>query len=377
MIATNAKTLRAAIVAARNQQTTRHAAVDALNYARIVAEDGHALVQTTDLEAWNGETIDADGSGVHYLPIAQAKKILAAIGDERIEIDAAGDKVAISSPRGRFTLATIPDADYPAQPAAPTGTTLEIPAGLLANMLERAIPAASTDEMRPVLTGVLLEIHDDYAFTLVGCDSYRLHIVEHGERGRGDGERILIPGRFARAVAFQLKRGGLVTIAANSKHVEVHVGAWHGTARVIEGTYPDWRRLIPQSAEIGAALPAAATLAALKMAATVATGNTPVRLALARTTPSRLRVEDPTMGEFSVDLDVAADLGTWDGAELGFNGEFFADTITAAQSDTPLLHCIAPDRPAWITSIGCHQCGTPIDGHGVAFTGLLMPIRLG
>lgn len=392
MIQTNA----AALLAAVNGASSKIKAAQSMPILDHVRIDGGSVI-ATDLEIEGCQRFAADGPAVgFYLQRAALKRILAKIGDAAIVLDTAADgNAAITLANGcAFTLAQADAADWPKPQPAPDedGLDLIVPAATLRNMLERALAAASTDQTRPVLTSLLLAQHDG-GFELAACDSYRLHVLTHGAESRGDGKIALLPRRFAEAVVERIKKlkPATVTIAADGAdrhsngHARIHVGDWTGSCRLVEGTFPNYRALFPDSATATAVLPAADMLAAIDMAGAVETrGNSILRLAVG---PESSITLDSKMGAaFTAPLNVLYEKvanhehtvgDVTDGMTIGYNGAFLADMIAAAQSDSPILSMISPLRPSWITSVGCAQCGTPIDGHGVSFRGLLMPIRLG
>lgn len=395
MIQTTAPALLAAVNGA-SSKIKPHQSMPALGHVLIEA----GTVTATDLELEGCQRFAATGAGPFLLERAALKRILAKIGDAPIVLTTTDDgAAAVSLANGSsFTLAQMTADEWPKPMPTPADDriTLEVPAATLRNMLERALVAASKDESRPVLTALCLEVHPD-GFAIASTDSYRLHVLEHGELEPKDGARALLPRRFAEAIVERIKKlkPDTVTIASDAAtgpggtsdraYARVTVGDWTGSARLVAGQYPNFRSLMPADAAATAVLPAAAMVAAIDMAGAVGPGNNILALTLGES--SSLAIDSKMGAAFTAPLNVlyavepnyahpAGVRPADDGMTIGYNGAFLADMIGAAQSDSPILSLISPLRPSWITSVGCAQCGTPIDGYGVSFRGLLMPIRI-
>jgi DNA polymerase-3 subunit beta len=133
--------------------------------------------------------------------------------------------------------------DFPVMPAISGGTKWEVPAADLKKALQQVVFAASNDESRPVLTGVLLHV-DDGQLRIAATDSYRL-----AEKTVGPNKqqvRLLIPATAMQDLLRILGDGtDTVRITHNDQQVLFEVSDVELITRLVDGTYPDYRKLIP------------------------------------------------------------------------------------------------------------------------------------
>src|SRR3954452_5769325 len=136
---------------------------------------GNALQLTgsdTDLTIQVSITVNGETDGVVVLPGKLAGEIVRALAGGAVLVYIDDEEASITSGRAEFTIRILPAEEYPRLPE-PAGDPLTIPAGHLAAALKQVVPAASSDDARPILTGVLLA-SEDGGLRLVATDSYRL-----------------------------------------------------------------------------------------------------------------------------------------------------------------------------------------------------------
>ena len=142
--------------------------------------------------------------------------------------------------------------EFPVMPAIEGGKTWKVPSGDLKKSLQQVVIAASTDESRPVLTGVLIHSQDGKLY-MAATDSYRL---AEKNLGKHDGEiSLLVPVSAMQDVLRVLGDfEGDVEVTNDDQQVLFKVGDVELVARLIDGKYPDYRKLIPQSFAVTANL---------------------------------------------------------------------------------------------------------------------------
>ena len=162
------------------------------------------------------------------------------------------DHITISAARSNFKLRTYPVVEFPAV-GRTTEATTQLPEQALSEAVRQVVRAASHDDARPLLTGVLLS-RVDGSIRMVATDSYRMAmrdlpgITRPARRGRpvGAGTR---PGRTTTtALASRRRRtvsGGHVGVAASSSEITFWQGNVQISTRLLEGRYPDYKQLIP------------------------------------------------------------------------------------------------------------------------------------
>ena len=265
------------------------------------------------------------------------------------------------------TLRCLPIEDWPTL-EMPTGAVNLAPQGYRAAVLA-VLPAVSSDEGRPVLTGMLHE--SGFALTLAGTDSYRLHVSELAcAFARGETFKAVIPGRALKAIAGMIGKKMSEPIGFRAGD---SVAVWHlpdGTSvscRLIEGEYPNYRQLLPDVDATADGTPRNAAygrltfepgpmLEAIAAAGAVCRDTTPLRLEL----NGRVDVSgsSPDLGTTLVTVDGA----TWTGEDVvtAFNPVYLGDAIRSVGAST--LYVRDGLKPA--VAVGP-------DG-----TALVMPVRL-
>jgi DNA polymerase-3 subunit beta len=289
------------------------------------------------------------------------------------------DKVEISAARSRFGLRAFPVVEFPVV-AAVAEPTVVLPAGMVGEGLRQVVRAASTDDARPLLTGVLLT-EEKGSIRLVATDSYRLALRDlAGTSGLTAGEDgtpgdILVP---ARALA-ELQRlspsahgaGGEDGAEAGPAEIGVTIGPKEITftsgrvrisTRLLEGTYPDYRQLVPDHYPNRLHLGKESLVGALRRVRLLVRDNTtPVRLSM-RPGGVDLTVVSQEVGEASETVD-----GDFTGEELviAFNPTYLIDGVEAVLGDEVIIETADPSRPATVRGAEDED-----------FRYLLMPVRV-
>jgi DNA polymerase-3 subunit beta len=330
-----------------------------------VSDDGVALAATdgeiglrTALEA------EVEGGGSALLPGRLFSELARSLGDVAvgIELREAERDVEIRSGGSSFHLRTLPVEDFPKLPEQGEGP-LKIPAPALAETIELVARAASRDDMRPVLTGVLVTAVGE-EMTMVATDSYRLAVKRTGlESGIGGELEANIPARALRELARLVASGGVEEVAVSllPNQAVFGVGAILLNTRLIDGQFPNFRQLLPESYEHDVRLPRSELLEVVRRISQLAQRNAPLRLSFG---PGELTVSasTPEVGDAEETMPAVFD---GEPLEIGFNPEFLRDGIESVEGDEVMLRLISPLRPGLLQ---------PVDDEDFRY--LVMPIRL-
>ena len=249
-------------------------------------------------------------------------------------------------------------ADFPRLPAVDVSLQTVDAAGLLA-AIQDVSRAASRDESRPVLTGILVRFEGP-SLVMAATDSYRLAVRETTLSAPGPELEAIIP---ARALAELVRLAGgqeTISIGVNENHVVFGVGGVWLTTRRIDGQFPNYKQLLPETFEAELELPRDELRGIVKRAAVMAQRNTPLRLRFAEGELT-VSARSQDVGETSESMPAPY---TGEPLEIGFNAEFLADGLESVSGDTVQLKLINPLRPGLISA------------PGETFSYLIMPIRL-
>jgi DNA polymerase-3 subunit beta len=285
-----------------------------------------------------------------------------------------GPRLIIKCGGATFRLETVPPADYPAQPGMPA-LAGSIGSDAFAAAVSQVAVAAGKDDSLPALTGVRFEIVGS-TLTLVATDRYRLAIRELDWTGTSPDTDIAVtvPAKLLASTTRALtggaevqihldgggdgKRAGLIGFTGPSRQT---------TTRLIDGEFPRYRALLPDTFNATADVDAAAIVSAVKRVALVAENNTPVRLTFST---GRLLLEAGQPDGESASEEIGAD---YDGGgeypaefHVAFNPDYLIDGAEATGSDTAHFDLTTPTKPSVITS---KTDGVP------DFRYIIMPIR--
>jgi DNA polymerase-3 subunit beta len=346
-------TLVDALTTASRAVTGRGAVTTTLNGVRLEAAGNHLTVVGTDLDLTVRVQVEAIGldDGVVVAPARLAADIVRALEPGAVTMEGGEDEVEISAARSRFVVRTYAVGDFPVLPD-PRPPQVTLPAAALAEALRQVVRAASGDDARPLLTGVLMAA-EGAGTRLVATDSYRLalrDVVGTGPLPEG-ADQILVPARaFAeiqRLLPGGAKEEGGVGLSVSDLDATFSVDGVHLTTRLLDGRFPDYRQLIPPGYPNQLRVAKEALLDALRRVRLLVRDNTtPVRLSMAPGSVE-LTVVSQEVGHASEDVDA-----DYQGEELtvAFNPGYLIDGVEAVLGDEVVLETLDGTKPATVRS---------------------------
>lgn len=330
------------------------------------SSDGSVSFQATDLEVSIKTTRlgAVEGSGESVLPGKLLTDIVRSLPEAAVTISIDNDVAAVTCGQASFTLKTLPPEDFPKFPEIEVSRSIELDVSALSDTASHVSRAVSRDETRPILTGVLMAVEGP-VLKMVATDSYRLAIKEInlGEAHTEDLE-VVVPGK-ALDEAVKLATGSkTMTMGISDNQAVFSAGTTVFVTRRIEGSFPNYKQLVPKETETKAMLDAKEFLAAVKRVSLMAQHNTPLKVSVSSEDQTvSLSATTQDVGDASEDL-MASVIGQ--DVEIAFNHAFLTDGITSAAGDKVTLETVSSLKPGVLTSEGD-------DG----FLYLLMPVRLG
>jgi DNA polymerase-3 subunit beta len=297
------------------------------------AREGALWLTATDLELTVRARVNAEVSkaGATTLPARRVSGIFRDLPGAEVEMDM-GDRnsVAIRCGGARFRLNGISEEDFPPLPAFEGAKSYVLDQKLLKGMLQRSGYAASTDETRPVLNGVLLSFRDEKA-TVVATDGRRLALVEQEVEFPKDAEGdLVLPTKTVNELLRVLGDEGSVKIEATAAQVSFDAGASAVFSKLVDGSYPNYRQVIPAQCDVRVSIERELLLNAVRRVALLTSDQSnSVKLTFSK---NRLEISasTPEVGEASETLPVK-----YTGKEINvsFNPEFLVDPLKNLVSD--------------------------------------------
>jgi DNA polymerase III subunit beta len=333
-------------------------------------EDDRLTVTGTDLDLTIRIqlTVGGETNGVVVLPAKLAADIVRSLGDGAVTVDAssdpAGDAVHITGGRSQFVVRPLAADDFPRLPA-PSESAVSIPTDVLSESLRQVVRAASTDDSRPVLTGVLLSAEAD-GLRLVATDSYRLAVRDiPGESVLAADQRVLVPGRALGELQRLLSSSEKVTLRLGERDAtfdtELGSGSLRLSTRLIEGEFPNYGGLIPQHQPNRITVAREPLLEAIRRVKIFARDTTPLRLHLGND-HILLSAVSQELGTANEEIDARLE-----GTEMtvSFNADYLSSGIEAIGTDEITLETSEALRPAVLRGVGAPD-----------YLYLLMPVRV-
>jgi DNA polymerase-3 subunit beta len=348
------------------------ATLPALSGVRMEVAGDRLLLGSTDLEVSSSLSIPVQAvrEGTALVPGRLLGDVVRSLPNAAISADADSDRLHLECGNARFDLRLMPLEDFPAL-ATPTGDSepAVLKADEFAGRVAQVARAASTDDARPVLTGVYVEASAD-DLVMAATDSYRLAVLTVDWQQDVQGT-VLLPRRAldeARRSAEQL--GGEVRMTLESNQVGFDFGDRQLVTRLIEGSFPPFRQLIPSGFERRLEVDRADLIEVVRRVSVVGEANTtatPVTLHLSADT---IRV---TAGSGEVGQAEESLPGTLDGDDLqiAFNPRYLTDGLDAAGTQHVAMEFRDELKPAVIRPAPAGDDEPVAD-----FLYLLMPVRL-
>jgi DNA polymerase III subunit beta len=358
-------TLAEGVATAQRAVASRTGAMPVLSGLRVSAADGSLELVGTDLELTIRVRIpaDIDGEGSAVIPARLLSEIVRQLEGPSVSVVLSDDDAHIEAGRFATTLRTLSASEFPRLTQS-EGTGVRVSASSFAEALRQVVSAASKDEARPILTGVLLTASGG-GLRLVATDSYRLAMRDlEGVSMLAEGQKVLVAAKGLAEVQRLLSGASDdIDVALGDRDVVFRVGNTEITTRLIEGDFPNYQQLIPKDYPNRLSVARDALQAAVNRVRLVGQSRD--------TAPIRL-----SMSSESLELSaIAADVGEahetveakYEGSELtvAFNSQFLLDGIDAAASPEVVLESIDPLKPAVLRATD-----TP------DFLYLLMPVRI-
>ena len=251
------------------------------------ATDGVLEFQTSNYTISIRHRIAArvDEEGQMVIPCKMLSNICKTLPDAPVSFELAERQVNITCEKSSFRLNTLDAGDFPEFPTFALDHSVELPANVLTEMVNRVWRVTSTDKNRPVLNGVYMTVENN-TIRLVATDSYRLAVCDtqvETSSLEGSFELNVPADAFNDALSIT---GGQGTIMVGSTDTQVVFVAGNTTyvSRRIEGTYPNYKALLPQTCATTVKIDVEALSAALKRVAVVAQANSAVKFEISAET---------------------------------------------------------------------------------------------
>jgi DNA polymerase-3 subunit beta len=302
-------------------------------------EDGTIRLMATDLDLQVDESVPANvgQAGATTVSAHTLFDIVRKLPDgSQVELNAAEGKMQLSAGRARFNLSTLPRDDFPVIAEGDLPTRFELPAATLRQIIDKTRFAISTEETRYYLMGIFLHIADDQ-LKAAATDGHRLARVTVAKPDGADGmPDVIVPRKCVAELRKLLDElEGTVEVSMSATKIRFGLGSAVLTSKLIDGTFPDYNRVIPTANDKLLKLDPKTFAQGVDRVSTIASEKTrAVKMNVDRDKVT-LSVTSPESGTATEEL--AADYGS-DGIEIGFNARYLLDILGEIDGDTVEVH---------------------------------------
>ncbi|MCH8058856.1 MAG: DNA polymerase III subunit beta [Proteobacteria bacterium] len=341
------KPLQAVIGVVERRQT-----MPILSNVLLVARNGELAVTATDLEvelvAQAEVTVDSDGeitvSGRKLLDICRA---LPEGAD--IDISVSGEKLVIRSGRSKFSLATLPAAEFPTIEDIKAGQTITVEQKLLGRLIEKTHFSMAQQDVRYYLNGMLLETSGNQ-LRAVATDGHRLALCEIKIDGAAlDDQQVIVPRKGVLELQRLMNGKGSLNIELGSNHVRIQLEGIRFTSKLIDGRFPEYDRVIPKESSNELTADKKALRGALQRTAILSNEKYRGIRLIIREGEIVIQAHNPEQEEAEEELEVSY---SGEEIEIGFNVNYLLDALGAIEGDTVTLSVLDSNSSCLIRQPG-------------------------
>jgi DNA polymerase-3 subunit beta len=329
-------------------------------------QDGIRLSGTDlDIAVCTVVPAEVDTEGAVTLPARKLVEIVRELPSAAIRVTSSGEqRVTLECGRARFKLLGIPRDEFPTFPPVRFEGAWTVTSADLQKLIGHVAFAASTEESRPILNGVLWELRKEQ-MRMVATNGHRLARMDVAVGGGKQSGDFIVPPKALDQVRRLFGSGEEIEIARSENHLGFRRSQTYVYTRLIEGPYPNYEQVIPRDNDRVAVVDKQAFASSLRRVGVVASDQTHrVRLAFSGGT-LRFTVSTPDLGEANDEMAV-----TYEGEpmEIGFNANYLLEILKYMPTDEVRVTMKAPERAATVEPAGWDD--------PASYLCLVMPLRL-
>ena len=321
----------------------------------------------TDLDIAVSTTVAAavEQEGGITLPARKLVEIVRELPSASIKVSASGEqRVSIECGKAKFKLLGLPREEFPAFPSVSFDGGWQVKAQELHKLISHVAFAASTEESRPILNGVLWELKPE-RMRMVATNGHRLAKMDVPVTGGSTTADLIVPPKALEQIRRLFPGDEDLQIARSDNHLGFRTATTQVFTRLIEGPYPNYEQVIPRENDKAATVDRSTLSSALRRMSIVASDQTH-RIRLAFTSGAcKLSVQTPDLGEAQEEIAVTYD---GDPLEIGFNATYLLEILKYMPTDEIRLTLKAPERAVTCEPVGWDDAAS--------YLTLVMPLRL-
>jgi DNA polymerase-3 subunit beta len=304
----------------------------------VSAQGGRLSITGTDMEVELIASVEVDiqSEGEVTVPARKLVDIVRKLPEgANITAVLEGDKLMISSGRGRYTLATLPATEFPATDQVETLETVKIQEIELKKLIDKTSFSMANQDVRYYLNGLLFEFHDG-TLTTVATDGHRLAVCDlEKDIGMAQDRQMIVPRKGVLELSRMLSESeDQVELALGKNHIRLVKGSMVFTSKLIDGRFPDYQAVVPKGTDRHIKIHRESFILALQRAAILSNEKYKgVRLE-ASGSAVKIVAHNPQHEEAVEELE--AELN-FEQVAIGFNVTYLLDALNAIEGDTVVM----------------------------------------
>ena len=333
----------------------------------LAAENDELSLSATDLDL--SVTIRAkakvESPGRVTLPARKLSDMIRALPPSPVRVRGQAEHVTVDCENSQFRVHGLPAEDFPTFPSLAFEDGQRVPAGTIERLAAHTAFAASSEDTRPILNGVLWEILDD-RMQMVATNGHRLarYAVPTAGGSKKPARDVIVPPKALAQIGRIFAPDDELSVAMDEKQIGFRGERGVVYSRLIEGPYPNYEQVIPKDNDKRMRADKERLAAALRRMAVMASDQTHrVRLSL-KDDALQLFVSTPDVGEGSEEMTVSYE---GDPIDIGFNANYLLEVLRFVDADEVEISLKAPERAALVR---------PAGENGEQYLCLVMPLRL-
>ena len=345
------KPLQAVIGVVERRQT-----MPILSNVLLVAKGGQLSVTATDLEVELVAQADVDIETGGEITVSGRKllDICRALPENAgITVNVSGEKLFVKSGRSKFSLATLPAAEFPTVEDIKAGQTISVPQDVLSRLIEKTHFSMAQQDVRYYLNGMLLETGGKHLRT-VATDGHRLALAEAELDGaKLDEQQVIVPRKGVLELQKLMGGEGSVDIELGANHVRIQLDGIRFTSKLIDGRFPEYDRVIPKESANQLTADRGLLKGALQRTAILSNEKYRGIRLIIRDSGVVLQAHNPEQEEAEEELEVSY---TGEDIEIGFNVNYLLDALGAVDGEEISLSVQDSNSSCLIRRPGAEDC---------------------
>ena len=322
----------------------------------LAAKDGQVEVTGTDLEVELVASVDVEveAAGEVTVPGRKLLDICRALPDEaEVSMSLSGEKLTVKSGRSRFSLMTLPAAEFPRIGDINAGQSLSVSQVTLAKLLEKTHFSMAQQDVRYYLNGLLLETGDK-RLRAVATDGHRLALCDVELDGKKAPEQqVIVPRKGVLELQRLIGGDGDLQIELGSNHIRIQLEGIRYTSKLIDGRFPEYDRVIPQDTENQLTADRESFRGALQRTAILSNEKYRGIRLIIKKDGLLLQAHNPEQEEAEEEVEISYG---GDDIEIGFNVNYLLDALGAIESETVELAVVDGNSSCLLREPGNDEC---------------------